>query len=200
MQTVEDFKSREWVHLQWFMLFIFSGFFALIYFTIDEEITFSAFSAIFTFFLFVVLGYNERLNLCLSREEETRTMTGIEHELKELILSQYKSIREFSNIIGIPYTTLDGILKRGIDKAGISNIIKICSHFKISTDKLAQGKIVPIDSVFTTTSLSLKEKALITKYRALDENGRELVESVLDTVYAQRTNSVADTSEKTTAS
>ena len=91
-------------------------------------------------------------------------------------------------------------LKRGIDKAGISNIIKICSHFKISTDKLAQGKIVPIDSVFTTTSLSLKEKALITKYRALDENGRELVESVLDTVYAQRTNSVADTSEKTTAS
>ena len=127
-------------------------------------------------------------------------MTGIEHELKELILSQYKSIREFSNIIGIPYTTLDGILKRGIDKAGISNIIKICSHFKISTDKLAQGKIVPIDSVFTTTSLSLKEHALITKYRALDENGRELVESVLDTVYAQRTNSVADTSEKTTAS
>lgn len=69
MQTVEDFKSREWVHLQWFMLFIFSGFFALIYFTIDEEITFSAFSAIFTFFLFGVLGYNERLNLCLSRIE-----------------------------------------------------------------------------------------------------------------------------------
>ena len=41
---------------------------------------------------------------------------------------------------------------------------------------------------------------IITKYRALDENGRELVESVLATVYAQRTNSVADTSEKTTAS
>ena len=113
-------------------------------------------------------------------------MTGIEHELKELILSQYKSIREFSNIIGIPYTTLDGILKRGIDKAGISNIIKICSHFKISTDKLAQGKIVPIDSVFTTTSLSLKEKEHLMHYRSLDESGRELVDHLIEKLREQQ--------------
>lgn len=69
MQTVEDFKSREWAHLQWFMLFIFAGFFALIFFAIDEEITVSAFGAIFAAFLVGVLGYNERLNLCLSRIE-----------------------------------------------------------------------------------------------------------------------------------
>ena len=51
-----------------------------------------------------------------------------------------------------------------------------------------------------SNNYSVHEIELITKYRALDENGRALVESVLDTVYAQRRNSVADTSEKTTAS
>lgn len=51
-----------------------------------------------------------------------------------------------------------------------------------------------------SNNYSAHEIELITKYRALDENGRALVESVLDTVYAQRRNRVADTSEKTTAS
>ena len=37
--------------------------------------------------------------------------------LKEVILDKYKSIREFTQEIGMPYSTVDTILKRGIRKS-----------------------------------------------------------------------------------
>ena len=67
----------------------------------------------------------------------------IEEKLKEYILSNYKSIREFVQKADIPYTTLDGILKRGIANASIGNVLKICKALKISADELGNGKIVP---------------------------------------------------------
>lgn len=73
----------------------------------------------------------------------------IEDRLKELILSKYKSIREFTTDIDIPYSTLDTILKRGIRKANVDNIIKICESLNISADSLANGEIVFKDTVHT---------------------------------------------------
>lgn len=66
----------------------------------------------------------------------------IEEKLKDLILSKFKSIREFSNAIGLPYTTVDSILRRGIEKANILNIIKICDVLNIDTEELSKGNIV----------------------------------------------------------
>lgn len=68
-------------------------------------------------------------------------MKTVEEQLKELILSKYKSIREFSLLIDMPYSTLDSIFKRGIGNASVSNIIKICKALNISADGLSQGKI-----------------------------------------------------------
>lgn len=66
----------------------------------------------------------------------------IEERLKALILERYSSIREFTIQTDIPYSTLDSILKRGIDKAGIVTVVKICKALRISADKLAEGEIV----------------------------------------------------------
>lgn len=68
----------------------------------------------------------------------------IEERIKALILSKYKSIRDFVNNseIGIPYTTVDGMLKRGIYNASISNVLKLCHVLEISSDELAKGNIV----------------------------------------------------------
>ena len=42
--------------------------------------------------------------------------TGIHTEsLKEAILAQYKSVRQFSGVMGIPYSTLVTALERGVD-------------------------------------------------------------------------------------
>jgi len=69
----------------------------------------------------------------------------IEEKLKIHILRRYKSLRDFVNNSGIdmPYPTVDGILKRGINKSSIDNVFKICKTLDISADYLAQGRIVP---------------------------------------------------------
>lgn len=49
-------------------------------------------------------------------------MDVLEQKLKDYILSRYKSIREFALNIEMPYSTIDTILKRGINKASVGNI------------------------------------------------------------------------------
>lgn len=71
-------------------------------------------------------------------------MLTTEENLKAYILSKYKSVREFTQTIGIPYSTLDNALKRGIDGIAITRAIKICQALEISTDELAHGRITPI--------------------------------------------------------
>lgn len=64
-----------------------------------------------------------------------------EDKLKEYILTKYKSIREFTVDIDMPYSTIDSIFKRGVRKASIDNIIKICDFLNISVDALIEGII-----------------------------------------------------------
>ena len=66
----------------------------------------------------------------------------IEEKLQELILTRYHSLREFTIDIGIPYTTIHSIFRRGIDNSSLSNVIKICKALGISADALATGEIV----------------------------------------------------------
>ena len=68
----------------------------------------------------------------------------IEEKLKKHIFTKHKSIREFVKCAGLPYSTVDGILKRGIANSSIGNVLKICKALQISADELANGKIVPI--------------------------------------------------------
>lgn len=68
---------------------------------------------------------------------------SIEEKLREYILTYYKSIREFTQIAEIPYSTMDGILKRGIANSSIGNVLKVCQALGISADELANNKVVP---------------------------------------------------------
>ena len=120
----------------------------------------------------------------------------IEERLKCLILAHYKSLRAFSQAIDLPYPTLDSMLKRGIMNAGVSNVIKVCQTLEISVDALANGEIIASPS--NVTDLTPEETELINKYRALDDNGRQMVKVVLETAYQQAAkNFVKDTSNVT---
>lgn len=67
-----------------------------------------------------------------------------EDKLREYILKRYSSIREFTIEVGMPYSTVASVLKRGIDNSSISNVFRICRALGISTDALADGQIVPM--------------------------------------------------------
>ena len=70
----------------------------------------------------------------------------IEDKLKNHILKRYKSIRQFSQAIDMPYSTIDGILKRGILNSGVNNVISVCNALDISADELISGRIVAAKS------------------------------------------------------
>lgn len=64
----------------------------------------------------------------------------LEEQIKELIINKYGSVRQFALKINIPYTTIDSILKRGIDNSNVSNVIKMCKALNISIDKLVENR------------------------------------------------------------
>lgn len=68
----------------------------------------------------------------------------LEDSIKELISAKYNSLKEFSDAAGIGYTTLCGILSRGLWNANFQNVAKICETLGIGVGDLAQGRIVPV--------------------------------------------------------
>lgn len=69
-------------------------------------------------------------------------MNNVETKLKELILNRYGSLAKFCEKIGMPWTTLDSILKRGVEKANILNILKITRELGLDVEAFASGEIV----------------------------------------------------------
>ena len=88
---------------------------------------------------------------------------SIEDNLKDLILERYGSVIDFSKEIDMANSTLNSILNRGIHKASIGNVIKICNALEISADGLAMDKIVPLNQEAIQTPTDLDEIISITK-------------------------------------
>jgi len=86
-----------------------------------------------------------------------------EEILKNYILSQYKSLREFCIQIDTPYSTVDNVFKRGLMKSSVSLIIKICDRLNIDVDSLVNGEIKEKEPVLN--ELTLKERSLVLAYR-----------------------------------
>ena len=72
-----------------------------------------------------------------------------EENLKALILSKYGTVKDFAAAVRLPYTTVDTIIRRGITKASVNNIILICQKLGISADELAKGKLTPLKEIQT---------------------------------------------------
>ena len=74
-------------------------------------------------------------------------MEKLEQELKALIIDKNGTLSKFAEKIDMPWPTLDSVLKRGINKSNVSNIIKICQGLQISADELAKGNIIEIEKL-----------------------------------------------------
>lgn len=92
----------------------------------------------------------------------------IEMELKQYILSKYKSIRAFTQEAEIPYSTFDTMIKRGISGTGVNTVTKICKTLEIDLKSLADGKIEPLgnNSGNSITYIDLERKNKIQNIRS----------------------------------
>ena len=96
-------------------------------------------------------------------------------KLRDIIIKNYGSIREFSKIANIPSTTLTSSLDRGIGGMAVDRVIKICEilnidiktfePIEIDTNKKENNK--------TETLLSIKEHKLLKNFNKLNETGKD---------------------------
>ena len=66
----------------------------------------------------------------------------VETKLRDLIVEKYGSVLEFSKHVGLSNSTIASIISRGVPKAGIANILRICEELGISAEELSNGNIV----------------------------------------------------------
>lgn len=114
---------------------------------------------------------------------------SIEEKLKDYILERYKSIREFTQVADMSYSTFDSILRRGIGNSSISNIIKICKVLGISVDELANGNIVPVNTykkaeprIFEVNDILADVKAQLIHCDGLTIDGRPADKKSIETI------------------
>jgi hypothetical protein len=109
-------------------------------------------------------------------------MDNIEIELKETITERYGSIKKFCEKVGMPWTTLDSILKRGIGNANITNVLKITHELGIDAESLASGVIRPASPLeqqpdvviqFDSTEFTAEELNRIKEFAAFLKSSRK---------------------------
>ncbi|WP_337767116.1 hypothetical protein [Gemmiger formicilis] len=114
---------------------------------------------------------------------------SVEQELKGFIVARYGTVKDFAISIDMPPSTLDGVLKRGVGKANISNVIKICHALNISCDALAYGHIEPCDNAPSTATPKQHtlRSDLLQSFDMLNADGqRKVVEYADDLVFSGR--------------
>ena len=96
-------------------------------------------------------------------------------KLKSIILSRYKSIREFSFAVGIPNTTLVSALDRGIGGMAIDKVIQICDFLNLDIKTFE-----PLENEISITHINNEQKNLLDRYSLLDEQGKNTVNFIID--------------------
>lgn len=116
----------------------------------------------------------------------------IENQLRELILLKHGSLREFTFNIGIPYSTLSTILKKGIMTATMSNMVKICNALDIKLDELVAGRIVEnkpsgilldVEDILNRTKNNIAYPNVKIDGEIMDESTKKLLINSIDLSY-----------------
>ena len=98
-------------------------------------------------------------------------MLDLNVQIKEAIKSEYGTVAAFSNETGVPYSTLNSIIKNGPDNSKFDMIMKICRCLKIDVFNISD------------LNLSVDDVEFVYKLSRLDKHGAELLTAVLEREY-----------------
>jgi predicted transcriptional regulator len=94
--------------------------------------------------------------------------------LKKVILSQYKSVRQFAVEMDIPYSTLVTALERGIEGMAYSTVIRICDALSLNP-----VDFTPLDEG-DDLSAQITTKRVMERYSKFNRVGRKKVLEIMD--------------------
>ena len=123
---------------------------------------------------------------------------GIGSILSALIEEKGSNVNKVAQEASISPQTLYSMIRRDSMKVDIEVLIRVCRVLDVPVEHVYnkyKGEEKAKQPLF-----SPHETNLIKKYRALDDNGRAAVDSVLNTLYGQRSDKITDSSDETTAS
>lgn len=113
--------------------------------------------------------------------KESLIMDSITELIKNEIKQQYKSIRKFSEVSGIPYSTLSNALAKGVGGTSYETVVKICKLLNIK--QAIDSDIVLFNDQFHD---------IYSKLTKLDQQGLHTVKTVLNVEYERCINSNND--------
>lgn len=70
-----------------------------------------------------------------------------------MIESKFGNVKAFSEVVGVPYTTIRTMLANGLGKAGVDNVLKICRGLDIDPKQLSED--FEIDDISASTMAKL---------------------------------------------
>ncbi len=97
-----------------------------------------------------------------------------EDYVKNLISDSGHSVKSFASSIDLPYTTLLGMLNRGLDGASVLNVIKVCKALSITVEDLEHINDNNVDNP-KKVLLSYEEQKHISNMNKLNDIGKEKV-------------------------
>lgn len=93
-------------------------------------------------------------------------------KIVKLLKEKKKTKAELAKAAGIPYTTLDSMLKRDSETSRLETIYKIAEYLDVTVEELVFDKTV---STLKSDSFTENEKNLIMDFRLIDERGKSAV-------------------------
>lgn len=127
-------------------------------------------------------GYRKKCGICwrisaksaIVIPERLMKMEDRAKKLKKAILAKFKSVRQFSIEMGIPYSTLVTALDRGIEGMAYGTVIRMCERLEINpVDFTPLDKNVPV-------SEQLLQNRVMQYYVRLNDTGKERILELMD--------------------
>ena len=109
--------------------------------------------------------------------------------LKEYMLKHGYTKADISRMSNIPYTTIDGLFKKGDENTKLSTLKKLAELIGCTIDDMAYNCGSEKNSAAAPApaqdALTPSEETHIKKYRQLDDGGKEEIDDIIDVKLAK---------------
>lgn len=95
--------------------------------------------------------------------------------------------RQLALHCGLSYSAVDGFFKVSYQNMKLQTFRSLCTYFGVTMDSMAYDDREIEYTADRDLSISAEDAAHIRKYRAIDDDSRQMVDAVLDTAYKQAT-------------
>ena len=120
---------------------------------------------------------------------------GIGNILSTLIQQQGTNVNKLAQAADVSPQTLYSMIRRDNMKVNVEVLIRVCRALNVPVEYVYE--LYSGERTKTAPKYTPQEITLITKYRALDDADRELVDNIIDNLHERRLSKLSEKSAET---